>query len=70
MECNADHPQRTAGFDDSDFNLHMSNSSYAMALDSARFRLALATFPNIFRCGGWVPLAGASLLSPPYCFFY
>ncbi|KAJ7469214.1 hypothetical protein FB451DRAFT_1177198 [Mycena latifolia] len=27
------------------------------ALDSARFRLALATFPNIFRCGGWVPLA-------------
>jgi hypothetical protein len=41
----------------------MSNSSYAMALDSARFRLALATFPNIFRCGGWVPLAGASLLS-------
>ncbi|KAJ7469156.1 hypothetical protein FB451DRAFT_1400716 [Mycena latifolia] len=43
--------------DDSDFNLHMSNSSYAKALDSARFRLALATFPNIFRCGGWVPLA-------------
>ncbi|KAJ7816394.1 hypothetical protein B0H13DRAFT_432502 [Mycena leptocephala] len=49
--------ERFVGFDDSDFNLHMSNSSYAMALDSARFRLALATFPNIFRCGGWVPLA-------------
>ncbi|KAJ7469181.1 hypothetical protein FB451DRAFT_1255982 [Mycena latifolia] len=43
--------------DDSDFNLHMSYSSYAKALDSSRFRLALATFPNIFRCGGWVPLA-------------
>ncbi|KAJ7631799.1 hypothetical protein B0H17DRAFT_1023848 [Mycena rosella] len=43
--------------DDSDFNLHMSNSSYAKALDSARFRLAIATFPNLFRSGGWVPLA-------------
>ncbi|KAJ6556211.1 hypothetical protein B0H19DRAFT_994471 [Mycena capillaripes] len=49
--------ERLVGFDDADFNLHMSNSSYAKALDSARFRLALATFPNIFRCGGWVPLA-------------
>ncbi|KAJ7351377.1 hypothetical protein DFH08DRAFT_957695 [Mycena albidolilacea] len=36
---------------------HMSNSSYAKALDSARFRLALATFPSIFRCGRWLPLA-------------
>ncbi|KAJ7469226.1 hypothetical protein FB451DRAFT_1560189 [Mycena latifolia] len=45
------------GVDDSDFNLHMSNSSYAKALDSACFLLALATFPNIFRRGGWVPLA-------------
>ncbi|KAJ7846590.1 glycoside hydrolase superfamily [Mycena olivaceomarginata] len=35
----------------------MSNSSYAKALDSAHFRLTLATFPSIFRCGGWVPLA-------------
>ncbi|KAJ7118157.1 hypothetical protein C8R44DRAFT_625852 [Mycena epipterygia] len=43
--------------DDSDFNLHMSNSSYGKALDAARFRVALMTFPNIFRCGGWVPLA-------------
>ncbi|KAJ7079444.1 hypothetical protein B0H15DRAFT_914123 [Mycena belliarum] len=46
--------------DDSDFNLHMSNSSYAKALDSARFRLALATFPNILRCGGRIALAGTS----------
>ncbi|KAJ6534563.1 hypothetical protein B0H10DRAFT_2171099 [Mycena sp. CBHHK59/15] len=36
-----------ASLDDSDFNLHMSNSSYAKALDAAR----------IFRAGGWVPLA-------------
>ncbi|KAJ7768942.1 hypothetical protein B0H16DRAFT_273697 [Mycena metata] len=43
--------------DDGDFNLHMSNSSYPKALDSARFRLALEIFPNIFRCGGWVPLS-------------
>ncbi|KAJ6482349.1 hypothetical protein DFH09DRAFT_409426 [Mycena vulgaris] len=43
--------------DDSDFNLHMSNSSYAKALDTARFRLALATFPSLLRCGGWIPLA-------------
>ncbi|KAJ6552160.1 hypothetical protein B0H10DRAFT_2180932 [Mycena sp. CBHHK59/15] len=46
-----------ASLDDSDFNLHMSNSSYAKALDAARFRLALDTFPSIFRAGGWVPLA-------------
>ncbi|KAJ7199980.1 hypothetical protein GGX14DRAFT_699718 [Mycena pura] len=45
------------GIDDGDFNLHMSNSSYAQALDSVRLRLALATFPNLFRCGGWSPLA-------------
>ncbi|KAJ7469102.1 hypothetical protein FB451DRAFT_1177095 [Mycena latifolia] len=31
-----------------------------MAVDAARFRLALATFPNIFRCIGWVLLAGGS----------
>ncbi|KAJ7846595.1 hypothetical protein B0H14DRAFT_2510622 [Mycena olivaceomarginata] len=48
---------RRVGFDETDFNLHMSNSSYAKALDSARFRLALATFPSIFRTGGWVALA-------------
>ncbi|KAJ7167165.1 hypothetical protein C8R43DRAFT_877555 [Mycena crocata] len=43
--------------DQSDFNLHMSNSSYATTLDAARFRLALETFPNVFLCGGWAPLA-------------
>ncbi|CAK5266474.1 unnamed protein product [Mycena citricolor] len=42
----------------SDFNLHMSNSSYAAALDSARFRFALAMFPLVFKTGGWAALAG------------
>ncbi|KAF7321623.1 Peptidase A1 domain-containing protein [Mycena kentingensis (nom. inval.)] len=45
------------GFDDSDLYLHQSNSSYARALDTARFHLALATYPNLFRCGGFSPLA-------------
>ncbi|KAJ7072049.1 hypothetical protein C8F01DRAFT_973629 [Mycena amicta] len=44
-------------FDDADFYLHQSNSSYARALDSVRFRLALSGFPNLFRAGGFSPLA-------------
>ncbi|KAJ7247063.1 hypothetical protein C8J57DRAFT_1190237 [Mycena rebaudengoi] len=45
------------GFDDADFNMHMSNSSYAKALDPARICFAVDTFPNLFRAGGWIPLA-------------
>lgn len=33
---------------------------YIQVLDAARLRLALRVFPNIFRCGGWVPLSGMS----------
>ncbi|KAJ7438948.1 hypothetical protein B0H11DRAFT_2103477 [Mycena galericulata] len=58
------HPFRTRWYytswvslDDGDFNLHMSNSSYAKILDTARFRLALKAFPNLFRCGAWIALA-------------
>ncbi|KAJ7198409.1 hypothetical protein C8J57DRAFT_1545634 [Mycena rebaudengoi] len=51
--------KKMVGFDDADFNLHMSNSCYAKVLDSARIHIALATFPTIFRCGGWVALAAA-----------
>ncbi|KAJ7135210.1 hypothetical protein C8R43DRAFT_1021381 [Mycena crocata] len=58
------HPFRTVwsygdwvGLDDSDYNLHMSNSSYGKTFDRARLRLALATFPTLFRCGGWAALA-------------
>ncbi|RDB18170.1 hypothetical protein Hypma_000487 [Hypsizygus marmoreus] len=46
-----------ASIDDSDFNGHLSNSSYAKTLDSARFKTAMAMFPMFFRAGGWMPLA-------------
>jgi hypothetical protein len=44
--------------DESDFNGHLSNSSYAKTLDAARFKAALSMFPQFFRAGGWMPLAG------------
>ncbi|KAG6860221.1 hypothetical protein C0995_015618 [Termitomyces sp. Mi166 len=47
-----------ASIDDSDFNGHLSNSSYAKTLDSARFKAALAMFPRFFAAGGWMALAG------------
>ncbi|KAG6842020.1 hypothetical protein C0991_003546 [Blastosporella zonata] len=40
-----------ASIDDSDFNGHLSNSSYAKTMDSARFKSALAMFPMFFRAG-------------------
>ncbi|KAJ7469095.1 hypothetical protein FB451DRAFT_1478925 [Mycena latifolia] len=40
------------------------NYASGMTVDAARFRLALATFPNFFRCVGWVLLAGGSALAP------
>ncbi|KAJ7692573.1 hypothetical protein B0H17DRAFT_933988 [Mycena rosella] len=43
--------------DDCDFLLHLNNSSYGKAMDCARFRMAIETFPNFLRCGGWAPLA-------------
>ncbi|KAF7315683.1 Peptidase A1 domain-containing protein [Mycena indigotica] len=49
--------RKFVSFDDADFYLHQSNSSYPRALDSVRFRLALSTFPNLFRAGGFSPLA-------------
>ncbi|KAJ6596274.1 hypothetical protein DFH09DRAFT_1357396 [Mycena vulgaris] len=58
--------------DDSDFNLHMSNSSYAKVCTGrcARFPLALATFPSLLRCGGFPPFLRPQLTivsprSPP-----
>ncbi|KAK7027822.1 peptidase A1 domain-containing protein [Favolaschia claudopus] len=45
------------GPDDSDFYLHMSNSSYPKIMDIVRFQLAPVSFPNLFRTGGWVALA-------------
>ncbi|KAG5729440.1 hypothetical protein E4T56_gene6141 [Termitomyces sp. T112] len=46
-----------ASIDDSDFNGHLSNSSYAKTMDSARFKAALAMFPRFFVAGGWMALA-------------
>ncbi|KAJ7595317.1 hypothetical protein C8J56DRAFT_922086 [Mycena floridula] len=46
-----------ASIDDSDFNLHLSNSSYAKTLDRARFEAVLASFPQFLRAGGILPLA-------------
>ncbi|KAF8805000.1 hypothetical protein BYT27DRAFT_7142973 [Phlegmacium glaucopus] len=46
-----------ASLDESDFNGHLSNSSYAKTLDAARFKAALAMFPMFFRGSGWMALA-------------
>ncbi|KAH7924109.1 hypothetical protein BV22DRAFT_1035533 [Leucogyrophana mollusca] len=46
-----------AGLDDSDCYGHLSNSSYAKILDSARLKTALNAFPAFGRSGGWVGLA-------------
>ncbi|TFY68123.1 hypothetical protein EVJ58_g1217 [Rhodofomes roseus] len=42
--------------DDSDFNLHLSNSCYAKNLDCARLEAALKYFPTLCRAGGWIAL--------------
>ncbi|KAF9257156.1 hypothetical protein L218DRAFT_965568 [Marasmius fiardii PR-910] len=46
-----------ASIDESDYNCHLSNSSYAKALDGARFKAALQLFPQFFRAGGKMALA-------------
>ncbi|KAJ3729497.1 hypothetical protein C8R42DRAFT_167126 [Lentinula raphanica] len=46
-----------AGFDDSDFNMHMSNSSYPKVLDFARTKASLELFPQFLRVGGHVALS-------------
>ncbi|KAK0495703.1 hypothetical protein EDD18DRAFT_1170424, partial [Armillaria luteobubalina] len=53
-----------ASLDDSDFNLHLSNSCYAKTLDSVRFRWACKYAPQLFREGvdGYIPLAATHFL--------
>ncbi|KAF9005136.1 hypothetical protein BDQ17DRAFT_1353889 [Cyathus striatus] len=46
-----------ATLDESDFNGHLSNSSYPKTLDCARMKTALEMFPRLFTPGGWIPLA-------------
>ncbi|GAA6037373.1 hypothetical protein JCM8097_008536 [Rhodosporidiobolus ruineniae] len=45
---------------ESDYNLHMSNSSYARVLDSARFKWMLELIGPAFGVGIWSPLAATS----------
>jgi acyl-CoA thioesterase FadM len=42
--------------DDADYNGHLSNSSYAKALDAARLKLVLKALPAFGRSGGWMAL--------------
>ncbi|KAJ3571327.1 hypothetical protein NP233_g3829 [Leucocoprinus birnbaumii] len=51
-----------ATIDDSDFNGHLSNSSYAKTLDSARFYMAIEMFTMFFRSGGWMALGGTHFI--------
>ncbi|KAH8093064.1 hypothetical protein BXZ70DRAFT_897800 [Cristinia sonorae] len=43
-----------AGPDDCDFNMHLSNSSYAKLLDMARFNAVLSFMPTGFIAGAWM----------------
>ncbi|BGP18228.1 hypothetical protein JCM10213_007857 [Rhodosporidiobolus nylandii] len=45
---------------ESDYNIHMSNSSYAKVLDSARFKWLLELIGPAFGVGIWSPLAATS----------
>ncbi|KIK54184.1 hypothetical protein GYMLUDRAFT_264791 [Collybiopsis luxurians FD-317 M1] len=47
-----------ASIDESDYNFHLSNSSYAKALDGARFKLAAQLLPKFLVARGVIPLAG------------
>uniref|UniRef100_A0A0W0GAJ1 Uncharacterized protein n=1 Tax=Moniliophthora roreri TaxID=221103 RepID=A0A0W0GAJ1_MONRR len=49
-----------ASVDESDYNLHLSNSSYAKTLDGARFKAACDLFPHFLRAGGRIALGGTS----------
>lgn len=46
--------------DESDYNMHLSNSSYAKTLDSVRVNCALECFLAFFRDGGWIALGGTN----------
>ncbi|KAJ7249423.1 hypothetical protein C8J57DRAFT_1723985 [Mycena rebaudengoi] len=46
------------GFDDSDYNLHLSNSAYPKILDMGRMKAAWEYFPAYLRSGGMLVLGG------------
>ncbi|KAJ3872271.1 hypothetical protein F5051DRAFT_456670 [Lentinula edodes] len=47
-----------AGFDDCDYNLHMSNSVYPKILDMVRMKAVIEHFPLYLRTGGVLVLSG------------
>lgn len=51
-----------ASIDECDYNMHLSNSSYAKINDMGRLKSALALFSTLFRDGGWMAL-GATYYS-------
>lgn len=50
--------QSWASPDESDFNFHLSNSSYAKTLDAARLEAGVDLFMQFYSLGGYMPLAG------------
>ncbi|KAF8501280.1 hypothetical protein BU17DRAFT_102269 [Hysterangium stoloniferum] len=41
-----------------DFNMHLSNSSYAMTYDMARFKYVVEHLPLLYGDGGWIAVGG------------
>ncbi|KAH8107447.1 hypothetical protein DFH11DRAFT_1637426 [Phellopilus nigrolimitatus] len=50
-----------ASLDESDYNMHLSNSSYAKVLDMLRLKFALQHFATVFRDGCWIALGSTHL---------
>lgn len=53
--------QTWASPDESDYNIHLSNSSYAKVLDMLRLKFALANMSAIFRDECWIALGASHL---------
>lgn len=51
--------KRNAGFDDCDYNCHLSNSAYAKNLDASRMEACIELFSPMFAPGGWMALGAA-----------
>jgi len=49
----------TVGLTDTDYNGHLSNSSYAKNLDYARMRAAVVCFPSVLEAKGWLGLGSS-----------
>lgn len=47
--------------DESDYNMHLSNSSYAKVLDMLRLKFAIVHMSTVFRDGCWIALGATHL---------